>query len=108
MYSEAVPPLNVLVVRLWRSHFSSSWDQLMALRLEGLSARPPEIPAGVWRKTHRGCRGRERKRRERDGWRQRMLMEKRGWKPCLPSVVMANVTSLPNKAVELTALGSVV
>ena len=31
-------------------------------------------------------------------------MEKRRYKPCLASVIMGNVRSLANKAVELTAL----
>ena len=48
------------------------------------------IPTGIWRKGN--------------GSRQLRLMEKRRQKLCLPSLIMANVRSLANKAGELTAL----
>ncbi|XP_060947988.1 serine/threonine-protein phosphatase PP1-beta catalytic subunit-like [Limanda limanda] len=57
-----------------------------------LCVERPEIPEEL-RRRRRGCRAGV-KRRER----------KRRFKPCLPSVIMGNVRSLPNNMEELTAL----
>ena len=81
-----------------------SWDQLIALRPAGLLVRTLEIPTEIWRKAYRRCRRGQKKQRKMDLSRQWRLMEKRRYKPCLPSIIMGNVRSLANKAIELTAL----
>ena len=69
-----------------------TWDQLLALR-HTPSLGTVRSEAKELRSRRRGCRSgvkcKERKRR---------------YKPCLPSVIMGNVRSLPNKMEELTAL----
>ena len=91
---EAVPSPNMLVVRVIPGLFFTfaelflpwlglgtavqwlhgcvvySWDQLIALRPTGWSARTSEIPAEIWRRMHRGCRGGLKQWRKRDGSRQ--------------------------------------
>ena len=68
-------------------------EQLLALCSTGvLPVERPEIPAEL-RRRRRGCRA-GKMRREK----------KRRYKPCIPSVIMGNVRSLPNKMDELTAL----
>ncbi|XP_078016898.1 uncharacterized protein LOC117250648 isoform X2 [Epinephelus lanceolatus] len=66
-----------------------SRDQLMALKPAGLATVREDIPAELWRKTHRGCRG-ERSLRRRKGAKHRRLMERKTYKPCLPSIIMGN------------------
>ncbi|XP_049911756.1 uncharacterized protein LOC126397200 [Epinephelus moara] len=80
-----------------------SRDQLMELKPAGLATVREDIPAELWRKTHRGCRG-KRSLRRRKGAKHRRLMERKTFKPCLPSIIMGNVRSLGNKMDELTAL----
>ncbi|XP_054866081.1 uncharacterized protein LOC129348770 [Amphiprion ocellaris] len=70
-----------------------SREQLLALS----QARPPswerpDIPAEL-RRRRRGCRAGLKRREKR-----------RRYKPSVPSVIMGNVRSLPNKMEELTAL----
>ncbi|XP_042070768.1 voltage-dependent N-type calcium channel subunit alpha-1B [Haplochromis burtoni] len=79
-------------------------NQLIALMPAGSLARPAEVPAEIWRKTHRGCRGQGQKRRKKVTVRQRRLEARRRFKPCLPSIVMGNVRSLAIKIDELSAL----
>ncbi|XP_054643394.1 uncharacterized protein LOC129187756 isoform X1 [Dunckerocampus dactyliophorus] len=68
-------------------------DQQLALcHTPPLCTERPEIPKEL-RRSRRGCRsGVKCKKR------------KRRYKPCLPSVIMRNVRSLPNKMEELTTL----
>uniref|UniRef100_A0AAZ1Y2M2 CARD domain-containing protein n=2 Tax=Oreochromis aureus TaxID=47969 RepID=A0AAZ1Y2M2_OREAU len=54
-----------------------SRDQLIALMPAGSLARPAEVPAEIWRKTHRGCRGQGQKRRKKETVRQRRLEARR-------------------------------
>ena len=80
-----------------------SRDQLIGLKPANMAVRSPDIPEEIWRKTHRGCRGKNNQRKRKSKWRQRRLEERR-YKPCLPLVVMGNVRSLANKMEELTEL----
>ena len=80
-----------------------SRDQLMELKPAGLATVKEDIPAELWRKTHRGCRGNGSLWR-RKGAKHCRLMEKKTYKPCLPSLIMGNVRSLGNKMDELTSL----
>ncbi|XP_019223006.1 uncharacterized protein LOC109205037 [Oreochromis niloticus] len=91
------------------AHLLHAWtvysrDQLIALMPAGSLARPTEVPAEIWRKTHRGGRGQGQKRRKKETVRQQRLKARRRYKPCLPSIVMGNVRSLLNKIDELSAL----
>ena len=80
-----------------------SRDQLIELKLAGLATVMADIPAELWRKTHRGCRGKgSLRRRKRE--KHRKLWERKTFKLCLPSLIMGNVRSLGNKMDELTAL----
>ena len=80
-----------------------SRDQLIELKPAGLATVMEDIPAELWRKTHRGCRGKGllRQRKRAKHWR---LLEKKTFKPCLPSLIMGNMRSLGNKMDEYTAL----
>ena len=82
--------------------FVYSGEQLIALMPAGLVARPADLPPDLWRKTHRGCRG--GKQRHGRGSGRDGRLERRRFKPCLPSIVMGHVQSLNNKMDELTAL----
>ncbi|KAI4897881.1 hypothetical protein NFI96_029587, partial [Prochilodus magdalenae] len=121
--SEAVPSRIMLVERVLVSFFavkvllSLSWctaaqqhgpfvytrDQLMTLKPAGMDTRTADIPEELWRRTHRGCRG-GTKQRTGKGAKRRRLMEKKGYKPRLPTLIMGNVRSLANKMDELAAL----
>ncbi|XP_025758196.1 uncharacterized protein LOC112843545 [Oreochromis niloticus] len=70
----------------------------------GVSVRPTDVPAEIWRKTHWGCRGGRQKRRRKETTRQLRLEVRRRHKPCLPSIVMGNVRLLSNKIDELSVL----
>ena len=82
--------------------FVYSGEQLIALMQAGMVARPADLPPDLWRKTHRGCRGGKQRRGRR--LTRNVRLERRKFKPCLPSTVMGNVQSLNNKMDELTAL----
>ena len=73
-------------------------DQLMELKPAGLTTVMEDIPAD-----HRGCRGKGSLRRRKGAIHCR-LMERKTYKPCLPSLIMGNVRSLGNKMDELAAL----
>ena len=77
-------------------------EQLIALKPSGMVPRTTDVPAEIWRRTHRGCRGGSKRQGKREGSRQKTL--KKRFKPYLPSLVMGNVRSLANKMDELTAL----
>ncbi|KAK0144067.1 hypothetical protein N1851_017607 [Merluccius polli] len=81
-----------------------SREQLIDLKPAGLADRPAEVPAELRRKTHRGCRGGLKRRKNNDRLRQRRLEKRRFVEKCLPSLIMGNVRSLGNKMDELTAL----
>ena len=77
-----------------------SRDQLIALRLAGLSARTSEITTEIWRKTHR-MQGRTE---TEEGKRWVATAEACGEEEidlCLPSFIMGDMRSLANKAIEL-------
>ncbi|KAI4894740.1 hypothetical protein NFI96_006104 [Prochilodus magdalenae] len=121
---EAVPSRIMLVERVLVSFFavkvllSLSWctaaqlhgpfvytrDQLIALKPAGMDTRTANIPEELWRLTHRGCRGGTKQRTGKSRAKRRRLMEKKGYKPRLPTLIMGNVRSLANKMDELTAL----
>lgn len=87
--------------------FAYTRDQLISLRQDvpEHSAVLSDIPAELRRgKTKRGCRGgaKVREKRVRKG-KQSGELQRRRYKPYLPSVVMGNVRSLDNKMDELTA-----
>ncbi|KAL6470590.1 hypothetical protein MHYP_G00217090 [Metynnis hypsauchen] len=86
--------------------FVYTQDQLIALKPVGMATRTTNIPEELWRRTQRGCRGGMNQRTGKPRERQRRLKEKRGYKLCLPSLIMGNVRSLANKMDELTALAS--
>uniref|UniRef100_A0A669DTM0 Reverse transcriptase domain-containing protein n=1 Tax=Oreochromis niloticus TaxID=8128 RepID=A0A669DTM0_ORENI len=74
--------------------FVYSRDQLLALRPAAvLPADRLDIPSEL-RKKRRGCRAGKERRRPR----------RRRYRPSLPSVIIGNVRSLPNKMDELTSL----
>ncbi|KAI4894907.1 hypothetical protein NFI96_007435 [Prochilodus magdalenae] len=122
--SEAVPSRTMLVERVLVSFFavkvllSLSWctaaqqhgpfvytrDQLIALKPAGMDTRTANIPEELWRRTHRGCRGGTKQRTGKSRAKRRRLMEKKGYKPRLPTLIMGNVRSLANKMDELAAL----
>ncbi|KAI4877531.1 hypothetical protein NFI96_027122, partial [Prochilodus magdalenae] len=123
--SEAVPSRTMLVERVLVSFFavkvllSLSWytvahhqhgpfvytrDQLIVLKLAGMDTRTANIPEEFWRRTHRGCRGGTKQRTGKSRAKRRRLMEKKGYKPRLPPLIMGNVRSLANKMDELAAL----
>ncbi|KAI4885338.1 hypothetical protein NFI96_001847 [Prochilodus magdalenae] len=79
-------------------------DQLIALKPAGMDTRTANIPEELWRRTHRGCRGGTKQRTGKSRAKRRRLMEKKGYKPRLPTLIMGNVRSLANKMDELTAL----
>ena len=70
-------------------------DQLMELKPAGLTTVMEDIPA-----EHRGCRGKGSLRRRKGAIHCR-LMERKTYKPCLPSLIRGNVRSLGNKMDEL-------
>ncbi|KAI4904392.1 hypothetical protein NFI96_001727 [Prochilodus magdalenae] len=122
--SEAVPSRIMLVERVLVSFFavkvllSLSWctaaqqhgpfvytrDQLMMLKPAGMDTRTANIPEELWRRTHRGCRGGTKQRTGKSRAKRRRLLEKKGYKPRLPTLIMGNVRSLANKMDELAAL----
>ncbi|KAI4883525.1 hypothetical protein NFI96_005239 [Prochilodus magdalenae] len=121
--SEAVPSRTMLVERVLVSFFavkvllSLSWcaaaqhgpfvytlDQMIALKPAGMDTRTANIPEELWRRTHRGCRGGTKQRTGKSRAKRRRLMEKKGYKPRLPTLIMGNVRSLANKMDELAAL----
>lgn len=81
-----------------------SRDQLIVLKPAGLSIRPTEVPAEIWRQKHQGCRDGGQKRRRKETARQSRLKERRRVKPCLLFIIMGNVRLLAKKMDELTAL----
>ena len=74
-------------------HIVYSKDQLIVLKSTGLTEhqRSPLKSGGLHTEDSGG---------KRDGSRQQRLREKRRWKPCLPSRIMATVRSLANKDSE--------
>ena len=70
-------------------------EELLALSRLGRGTKHP-IPTEL-KKLYRGCR---------DGAKQKAKRDNRRWryKPFLPSVIMGNANSLPNKCDELEAL----
>lgn len=68
-----------------------------------LSASLTDLPAEIWRKAQRGCRGR-RKRIRRETTRQGRFKERRRYKLCLPTNIKENNRLLARKMEELTAL----
>ncbi|KAI4903482.1 hypothetical protein NFI96_006182 [Prochilodus magdalenae] len=123
--SEAVPSRIMLVERVLVSFFAVkvllslswctaahhqhgpfvyTWDQLIALKPAGMDTRTANIPEELWRRTHRGCRGGTKQRTGKSRAKRRRLMEKKGYKPRLPTLIMGNVRSLANKMDELAAL----
>ncbi|KAI4904532.1 hypothetical protein NFI96_034261 [Prochilodus magdalenae] len=69
-----------------------------------MDTRTANIPEELWRRTHRGCRGGTKQRTGKSRAKRRRLMEKKGYKPRLPTLIMGNVRSLANKMDELAAL----
>lgn len=78
-------------------------DHLIELKPGGTATRPREIPEETWRRTHRGSRGGNKQWRREIRKKHQRFMEKRSYKPFLPSVTMGNVRSLVNKMEVLTA-----
>ncbi|XP_072547785.1 sialoadhesin-like [Salminus brasiliensis] len=79
-------------------------DQLIVLKLDGMETRTTNVPEDLWRRTHRGYRGGTTRRTGTARARRWRLMEKRGYRPRLPSLSMGNVRSLANKMDEPAAL----
>ncbi|XP_077423406.1 macrophage mannose receptor 1-like [Vanacampus margaritifer] len=75
-------------------------DALWALRSTG-DTPPPDLPEEIRRADPGKCR---RRRGQRGGARQRL--QKRGYRPALPSLLLGNVRSLKSKLDELRSLTS--
>lgn len=65
--------------------------------------RSPDIPEEIWRRIHRGCRG-EKKLSKAAELRKKRLMEKRRYKPCVPSLIKGEHEVKANKMEELMVL----
>ncbi|KAI4894909.1 hypothetical protein NFI96_007437 [Prochilodus magdalenae] len=93
--SEAVPSRTMLVERVL----------LIALKPAGMDTRTANIPEELWRRTHRGCRGGTKQRTGKSRAKRRRLMEKKGYKPRLPTLIMGN--DIPDDNVSITGFQTV-
>ncbi|KAI4888527.1 hypothetical protein NFI96_008530 [Prochilodus magdalenae] len=118
--SEAVPSRTMLVERVLVSFFavkvllSLSWctaaqqhgpfvytrDQLIALKPAGMDTRTANIPEELWRQTHRGCSGGAKQRMGKSRAKRQRLMEKKGYKPRLPTLIMGNTVRADRDCTE--------
>lgn len=71
---------------------------MLALRMKGRAGIRHSIPAEL-RRRPRGCKGGAKLKAE-------LAENRRRYKPSIPSVIMGNVNSLPNKIDELSALNN--